>query len=43
MKAAAGLSESRFVDLSEVQRIFPDTDGNSLAQYVADEAVTTRS
>lgn len=40
MKAAAGLNESRFVDLNEVQSIFPDTEANRFAQQVADDAVT---
>jgi len=40
MKAAAGLDKSRFVDLSEVQHVFPDTAADTFAQQVADEAVT---
>ena len=40
MKAAAGLNESRFVDLSVVQRMFPDVDANNFAQQVSDAAVT---
>jgi len=40
MKAAAGLNDSRFVDLDQVRKVFPDTDANDFAQRVADEAVT---
>jgi len=35
MKAAAGLSESRFVDINAVQKMFPDTEANDFAQHVA--------
>jgi len=40
LKAAAGLSESRFVDVAEVHRLFPDTAAENFAQHIADEAVT---
>lgn len=40
MKAAAGLSESRFVNMDAVQKMFPDTEANDFAQHVADESVT---
>jgi beta-N-acetylhexosaminidase len=40
LKAAAGLDESRFVDMDQVNRVFPDTAANDFAQQVADEAVT---
>jgi beta-N-acetylhexosaminidase len=40
MKAAAGLNDSRFVDLNVVHHLFPDTAADSFAQHVADEAVT---
>jgi beta-N-acetylhexosaminidase len=40
MKAAAGLNGSRFVDLNQVQKLFPDAAAENLAQEVADQAVT---
>jgi beta-N-acetylhexosaminidase len=40
MKAAAGLDKSRYVDINEVNRVFPDVDAEKFAQQVADEAVT---
>jgi beta-N-acetylhexosaminidase len=40
MKAAAGLDKSRFVDVNEVKRLFPDAEAEKVAQKVADEAVT---
>jgi beta-N-acetylhexosaminidase len=40
MKAAAGLNQSRFVDLTEVKRLFPDSNAANLAQQACDQAVT---
>jgi beta-N-acetylhexosaminidase len=40
IKAAAGLDKSRFVDINEVRRVFPDVDAEKFAQQVADQAVT---
>jgi beta-N-acetylhexosaminidase len=40
IKAAAGLDKSRFVDIDEVKRLFPDAEADKFAQKVADEAVT---
>jgi beta-N-acetylhexosaminidase len=40
LKAAAGLDKARFVDMDQVNRVFPDTVANDFAQHVADEAVT---
>lgn len=40
MKAAAGLDKSRFVNITEVERMFPDADAEQFAQQVADQAVT---
>ncbi len=40
MKAAAGLNESRFVDVTNLQHIFPDSSADKFAQYITDDAVT---
>jgi beta-N-acetylhexosaminidase len=40
MKATAGLNDSRFIDLAQIRKVFPDLDANDFAQRVADEAVT---
>ncbi len=40
LKAAAGLDETRFVDMEQANRVFPDTAANDFAQHVADAAVT---